>query len=77
VVEAGISSLSVKGQITIPKEVRRKLKLKPGDKVVFLIRDDGVLIRKALERKLSEILEEKPWPINSLEFQRRLREEWI
>lgn len=76
-VEAGISSLSVKGQITIPKEVRRKLKLKPGDKVVFLIRDDGVLIRKALERKLSEILEEKPWPINSLEFQRRLREEWI
>ena len=74
--EAGISSLSEKGQVTIPKEIRRRLNLKPGDKVVFLVREDGILIRKALERKLSEILEEKPWPIGSLEFQKRLREEW-
>jgi len=74
--EAGISSLSEKGQVTIPKEIRRRLNLKPGDKVVFLVREDGILIRKALERKLSEILEEKPWPVSSLEFQKRLREEW-
>ena len=74
--EAGISSLSEKGQVTIPKEIRRRLNLKPGDKVVFLVREDGILIRKALERRLSEILEEKPWPVSSLEFQKRLREEW-
>ena len=74
--EVGISSVSRKGQVTIPKEARRRLKLKPGDKVVFLIREDGVLIRKALTRRLSELLEEKPWPVDSLRFQRELREEW-
>ncbi|KYH37243.1 MAG: hypothetical protein AYL29_007860 [Candidatus Bathyarchaeota archaeon B24] len=58
------------------KKARHKLKLKPGDKVVFLIREDGVLIRKALTRRLSELLEEKPWPVDSLRFQRGLREEW-
>jgi len=57
------------------KKARRRLKLKPGDKVVFLIRESGVLIRKASTRRLSELLEEKPWPVDSLRFQRRLREE--
>jgi len=75
--QAGISSVSRKGQVTIPKEARRRLKLKPGDKVVFLIREDGVLIRKASTRRLSELLEEEPWPVDSLRFQRRLREEWV
>jgi AbrB family looped-hinge helix DNA binding protein len=30
----GVTRLSSKGQITIPKEVREKLNLKPGDRVV-------------------------------------------
>jgi AbrB family looped-hinge helix DNA binding protein len=75
--EIGISSLSEKGQVTIPKEVRRRLRLGPGDRVVFVIQGDSVLIRKALERGLSDVLEERPWPVKSLEFQRKLREEWI
>jgi AbrB family looped-hinge helix DNA binding protein len=75
--EIGISSLSKKGQVTIPKEVRRRLRLGPGDRVVFVIQGDSILIRKALERRLSEILEEKPWPVKSLEFQRKMRGEWI
>ena len=75
--EIGVSTLSEKGQVTIPKDVRRRLKLKPGDKVIFIVRGEDMLIRKALERKLSEVLEKKPWPVKSLDFQRRLREEWI
>lgn len=36
-----------KGQITIPKVVREYFDLKPGDDVVFLPHDEGVVIRRA------------------------------
>ena len=35
------STLTSKGQITIPKVVRERLHLEPGDKVYFDVRDDG------------------------------------
>jgi antitoxin PrlF len=35
------STLTSKGQITIPKVVREQLHLEPGDEVHFDIRDDG------------------------------------
>jgi AbrB family looped-hinge helix DNA binding protein len=36
-----ISTLTSKGQITIPKRVRDQLGLKTGDKVEFVLHDDG------------------------------------
>ncbi len=36
-----ISTITSKGQTTIPVEVRRHLQLKAGDKVRFFIEDDG------------------------------------
>ena len=33
-----------KGQVTIPSEIRRKLKLKKGDLVVFVETESGVMI---------------------------------
>jgi AbrB family looped-hinge helix DNA binding protein len=38
------STLTSKGQITIPKEMRDKLNLAPGDKVKFFIQPDGNLV---------------------------------
>ena len=35
------SKITSKGQITIPKTVREKLSLEVGDKVTFVIHDDG------------------------------------
>jgi antitoxin PrlF len=35
------SSVSSKGQATIPKDVREHLKLKPGDQIEFVIQADG------------------------------------
>lgn len=40
------STISSKGQITIPVEVRTQLGPIPGTSVVFELREDGVLIRK-------------------------------
>ncbi len=39
-----ISTLTSKGQTTIPKAVRRHLGLKPGDKIRFLVEDDGRVV---------------------------------
>jgi AbrB family looped-hinge helix DNA binding protein len=41
------STLTIKGQVTIPAEVRRRLGLRPGDHVGFAIEGDEVrLVRK-------------------------------
>jgi|Deesub1362B_J571_1020462.scaffolds.fasta_scaffold00016_21 AbrB family looped-hinge helix DNA binding protein len=42
-----IAKLSKKSQITIPKIVRFKLDLDPGDRIVFIEKDGEVFIRKA------------------------------
>jgi AbrB family looped-hinge helix DNA binding protein len=40
------STISSKGQITVPAEVRRRLGLAPGTAVRFELRPDGVILRK-------------------------------
>lgn len=37
------SALTIKGQVTIPKVLREKLHLAPGDKVKFFLHPDGSL----------------------------------
>ena len=38
------STLTSKGQTTVPKDIRRHLGLKPGDKIRFLVEDDGRVV---------------------------------
>lgn len=38
------SAITVKGQATIPKEVRKHLGLKPGDRVKFFIHPNGTVV---------------------------------
>ncbi len=38
------SSVTIKGQTTLPKDVRDSLAVKAGDKVRYVILDEGVLI---------------------------------
>ena len=40
------STLSSKGQVTIPKDLRDNLNLKTGDKVDFELEDDQIKIQK-------------------------------
>lgn len=40
------STVTVKGQVTIPREIRRLLGVKPGDRVRFRERENGVVIER-------------------------------
>jgi AbrB family looped-hinge helix DNA binding protein len=42
------STISSKGQITVPVELRERLGLTPGTAVAFELREDGVLLRKSV-----------------------------
>ena len=37
------ATLSSKGQVTVPKAIRDRLHLKPGDRIDFVLNDDGDL----------------------------------
>ena len=50
-----LARISSKGQITIPKEVRKKLNLKEGDKVLFVEEDGKVVIANASYIAFKEI----------------------
>lgn len=39
-----LAKVSANGQITVPVEIRRLLKLKEGDKVLFLRRENGEIV---------------------------------
>jgi len=50
-----LARISSKGQITIPKEVRKKLNLKEGDKVLFVEENGKVVIANASYMAFKEI----------------------
>ena len=39
-----LARVSDTGQITVPAEIRRALKVKPGDKILFFRKDNGEII---------------------------------
>lgn len=43
----GVTTLTSKGQVTIPKKIRDRLGLKPYDKIRFVLEDGEVRLRKA------------------------------
>jgi antitoxin PrlF len=55
------SAITVKGQATIPKAIRRHLRLKPGDRVKFFVHSDGsvVLLPKVPASALHGILKSR------------------
>jgi AbrB family looped-hinge helix DNA binding protein len=42
-----VSTVSSKGQITLPAQVRRKLRIKPNDRVTIDAVDDAIVIKRA------------------------------
>ncbi|NEU55745.1 AbrB/MazE/SpoVT family DNA-binding domain-containing protein [Halorussus sp. MSC15.2] len=44
-----MSRVTSKGQVTIPKEVRERLGIRPGDEIEFEETDEGYVIKKEVE----------------------------
>jgi antitoxin PrlF len=49
------ATMTTKGQITVPKAVRDRLRLEPGDKVYFDITPDGSVRMVARNRPMEEL----------------------
>jgi len=48
------STITSKGQTTVPKEIRKQLKLRPGDKVFWYL-EDGRIVLRAKNRSIGDL----------------------
>lgn len=56
-----LATMTSKGQITIPKEIRDSLRLKPGDQVDFVQGADGIVRLRPLTRSIMELFGILKW----------------
>jgi antitoxin PrlF len=67
------AKLSSKGQATIPKTVRDRLQIRPGDRFKFFFHPDGVIILpKIPTSRLKGILPKPAKPVSLEEFDRAI-----
>ena len=50
-----LAKITMRGQITIPKEIRKKLGLKDGDKVVFIEENGRIIMENAAMLALKNV----------------------
>jgi AbrB family looped-hinge helix DNA binding protein len=60
------ATITAKGQTTIPKSVRDRLHLKPGDRVEFVVRDDGTALMAPMTMTLEQLKASIPAPAKVL-----------
>ena len=70
-----VGRLRKKGQIVIPKEIRDRFGIKPGDAIVFKMQEGKVILEK-IQEKMNDILKSGKHIEPNLEFQKKLRDEW-
>ena len=71
--------LSSKNQIVVPKEVRKQLGLRPGDRLLIRSGKDTATITRApsIEEKLTMLMKMSPsTQTNAVRRIRKLRDEW-
>ncbi len=69
------STLTARGQTTIPAEIRKKLALKPGDRILYLEEDGRVRIVAADKRTgdLKGLLPKPPRPVSLEDMEKAIR----
>jgi len=48
-----VSKITTKGQVTIPQKLRKMLGVRPGDKIVFEASDDGKVLIRNIDSRVS------------------------
>jgi AbrB family looped-hinge helix DNA binding protein len=56
------STISSKGQVTIPKAIRLRMHLKTGDRLRFVVESDGTVRLAAVTRDVSKLRDILPRP---------------
>ncbi len=49
------ATMTTKGQVTIPKEVREHLGVETGDRLSFVVQEDGTVMVKPITRHVREL----------------------
>jgi len=57
-----VAKITSKGQLTVPKEVRERLGLAPGDRVDFVCHEDGRVELRPVRVTLDELMRILPKP---------------
>ncbi len=66
------TTLTSKGQTTIPKEIRESLGMKPGDRMTFTLMPDGTVVMRVKNKSITQLAGmlhkkgRKPVPIEQL-----------
>lgn len=50
-----ITTLTSKGQVTVPRAIREQLGLKSGDKMAFTLLSDGTVVMRPKTRRLADL----------------------
>ncbi|MDR2212191.1 MAG: type II toxin-antitoxin system PrlF family antitoxin [Pseudomonadales bacterium] len=50
------TTLTAKGQITVPQVIRKQMDLKPGDKITFSLLSDGTLVVRPKVRRVADLV---------------------
>ena len=66
------STISTKGQMVIPQEIRQMLNLKPQTQVVIEPREMGFFVKPCLSlSQIREMMRKRKIPLRSMEFYRK------
>ncbi len=57
VIEIRTIKVSDKGQVSIPKDIRKNMKIKKGDNLIMLVRDSKIVLEKS--EKIALLLDEE------------------
>ena len=71
-----VSTITSKGQTTVPSDIRRRLKLKAGDRVEFIVEPDGrvLLVPATVDiADLKGMLAPAPRRVSQSEMERAIR----
>ena len=52
---ADATTMTSKGQVTVPREIRDRLGLKSGDKMAFTMLSDGTVVMRPKTRRLADL----------------------